>query len=89
MMLQTRHPKPEARIFSREAEVGTLRCGVPAPCRRGTGVSSSDGFVALSTRYSDAERCWDAAARRYVYGATLNKYTRRPYLFCRFPQNLS
>ena len=31
-----------------EVKVGAPRCGVPAPCRRGTGASPSDQFVALA-----------------------------------------
>ena len=52
-----------ARIIHTEAEVGTPRCGVPAPCRRGTGASPGDGFVTLGTECSAAERGGDGAAR--------------------------
>ena len=46
-----------------EAKVGTPRCGVPAPCRRGTGASLRDRFGALGTESSAAERGGDGAAR--------------------------
>ena len=36
------------RICHTELKVGTPRCGVPAPCRRGTRASPSDKFVAPS-----------------------------------------
>ena len=47
----------------KKTAVGTPRCGVPAPCRRGTGASPSDGLVALATECSAAERGGDGAAR--------------------------
>ena len=52
-----------ARTLYTEAEAGTQRCGVPAPRGRGTGASSYDGFVALGTERSAAERGGDGAAR--------------------------
>ena len=51
-----------------EVEVGTPRCGVPAPCRRGTGPSPTDQFVALGTECSAAERGGDGAARHPYLG---------------------
>ena len=55
--------RPDAltRMFHTTA-VGTPRCGVPAPCRRGTGASPSDGFVALAKACSAAERGGDGVA---------------------------
>ena len=52
-----------APVIHTKAEVGTPRCGVPAPCRRGTGASPIDQFVALVTECSAAERGGDGAAR--------------------------
>jgi len=46
-------PNPDIHT---QVKVGTPRCGVPAPCRRGTGPSPSDQFVALGTKCSAAER---------------------------------
>jgi phosphate-selective porin OprO/OprP len=57
-----------ARIFQTEVKVGTPRCGVPAPCRRGTGDSPSDQFVPLGTECSAAERGGDGAARHPYLG---------------------
>ena len=51
-----------------ELKVGAPRCGVPAPCRRGTGASPSDQFVALGTECSAAERGGDGAARHPYLG---------------------
>jgi hypothetical protein len=63
-----------ARIFRKNVEVGTPRCGVPAPCRRGTGASLSDGFVTLATECSAAERGGDGAARHpYLCFAALGR----------------
>ena len=42
------HPKALTRRFHQKAVVGTPRCGVPAPCRRGPGASPSDGLAALT-----------------------------------------
>jgi hypothetical protein len=44
------------------------RCGGPAPCRRGTVASPGDGFVALGTECSAAERGGDGAARHPYLG---------------------
>ncbi|MEO8427451.1 MAG: hypothetical protein ABI651_10095 [Verrucomicrobiota bacterium] len=52
-----------ARTFYTRTVVGTPRCGVPAPCRRGTGASPSVGFMALATGNSAADRGGDGAAR--------------------------
>jgi len=49
-------------------KVGTPRCGVPAPCRRGTGASPRDQFVALGTECSAAERGGGGAARHPYLG---------------------
>jgi hypothetical protein len=62
-----RSPSPSPDI-STEVKVGTPRCGVPAPCRRGTGPSPSDQFVALGTECSAAERGRDGAARHPYLG---------------------
>ena len=51
-----------------ELKVGTPRCGVPAPRKRGTGASQSDQFMALGTECSAAERGGDGAARHPYLG---------------------
>src|SRR6185369_16321044 len=61
-------PGTLTRLFHAELKVGTPRCGVPAPCRRGTGVLPSDQFVALGTECSAAERGGDGAARHPYLG---------------------
>jgi len=55
-------PNALARIF-RTSAVGTPRCGAPAPCRRGTGASPSEGFLGLLKACSAAERGGGGAAR--------------------------
>ncbi|MEO8426978.1 MAG: hypothetical protein ABI651_07700, partial [Verrucomicrobiota bacterium] len=66
-----------ARTFQTQSAVGTPRCGVPAPCRRGTGGSPGDGFVSLATECSAAERGGDGAARHpYLCLAALGKIGR-------------
>jgi hypothetical protein len=63
-----------ALALHKNVEVGTPRCGVPAPCRRGTGASLSDGFVTLATECSAAERGGDGAARHpYLCFAALGR----------------
>src|SRR5437762_13543271 len=52
--LQTHGGVCLTRIFHTELKVGTPRCGVPAPCRRGTSASLRDQFVALGTECSAA-----------------------------------
>ena len=58
-------PNPDIHT---QVKVGTPRCGVPAPCRRGPGLSPSDQFVALGTKCSAAERGGDGAARHPYLG---------------------
>jgi hypothetical protein len=61
--VETEYAFASSPNVSTKAAVGTPRCGVPAPCRRGTGASQSDGFVALGMECSAAERGGDSAAR--------------------------
>jgi hypothetical protein len=60
-----------AWTFRKNVEVGTPRCGVPAPCRRGTGASPSDGFVTLARECSAAERGGDGAGAIPAFASPL------------------
>ena len=71
-------PNALARIF-RTSAVGTPRCGAPAPCRRGTGASPSEGFLGLLKACSAAERGGGGAARHPCLcfaGPRINHYMR-------------
>ena len=80
-----------ARTLYTEAEAGTQRCGVPAPCRRGTGASSNDRFAALGTERSAAERGGDGAARHpyLCFAAPGRNGCSRISPFCCTPQRFS